>query len=165
MECCRAIISTITIGVNRRWTHAIRELLNPSEMCVRVRPILRASRVHWIRNIFVSKHFTHVIPMLYIASARFWIHCYSCILWRHYWLGTSLRDIIAAGTLISSKDGYIEGFVNTNREATMTLNSNPATVDSTMKRSANEAKVKSCGLSTAVSVVVSIIHCLAVGCK
>lgn len=77
----------------------------------------------------------------------------------------SLRDIIAAGTLKSSKDGYIEGFVNTNREATMTLNSNPATVDSTMKRSANEAKVKSCGLSTAVSVVVSIIHCLAVGCK
>lgn len=43
-----------------------------------------------------------------------------------------------------------EGFVNTNREATMTLNSNPAAVDSAMERSANEAKVKTRELSTAV---------------
>lgn len=60
-----------------------------------------------------------------------------------------------AGTLKSSKDDDIEGFVNTNREATMTLNSNPAAIDSTTKRSANEAKVKSRVLSMVMLVAVS----------
>lgn len=49
-----------------------------------------------------------------------------------------------------------EGFVNTNREATITLNSNPAAVDSAMERSANEAKVKTRELSTAVVLSVRI---------
>ena len=55
-----------------------------------------------------------------------------------------------------SKVDDAEDFVNSNREATMTLNSNPATVDSTTERSSNEAKVKSPALSTTRALAVSI---------